>query len=109
MKKRILISCCLGSIVKWFINKRGHARFTADAFSPILDAVYESPRARLFDYVGVDYHDPFMAHLFRLPDWWDHELKNKSLRSREGDCPSKTYSELVREARLKTVGHVALI
>lgn len=33
-----------------------------------------SARARLFDYVAVDYYDPFSAHLFRLPRFADLEL-----------------------------------
>ena len=46
-----------------------------------LSAIYESPRKRLFDYIGLDYYDPFTAHAFRLPALWDHEFKNKSFRS----------------------------
>ncbi|MEI8341418.1 MAG: family 1 glycosylhydrolase [Verrucomicrobiota bacterium] len=75
------ISYRLGSILKWFINRLWHGRFSAETFAPLLDAIYESPRPRLFDYVGIDYYDPFMEHLFRLPVLWDHEFKNKSLRS----------------------------
>ena len=75
------LSYRLGSILKWFINRLWRGRFTAETFAPLLDAIYESPRARLFDYVGMDYYDPFMEHLFRLPVLWDHEFKNKSLRA----------------------------
>jgi len=70
-----------GSVVKWFISRQVHRHFSAESFAPLLDAIYESPRPRLFDYVAIDYYDPFVAHLFRLPVLWDHEIRNKSLRS----------------------------
>ena len=70
-----------GALVKRLSNWIGHRNFDPEHFAPVLDAVYGSPRKRLFDIVGIDYYDPFAAHAFRLPVLWDHEFKNKSLRS----------------------------
>ncbi len=55
--------------------------FRAEPLRIALDAVYQSNRERVFDYVGLDYYDPFAAHAFRLPILWDHEFKNKSARA----------------------------
>ncbi|HWB59688.1 MAG TPA: family 1 glycosylhydrolase [Chthoniobacteraceae bacterium] len=70
-----------GSLIKRFSGWLGCRTFDTGKFAPLLDAIYASPRARLFDYIGLDYYDPFAAHAFRLPVLWDHEFKNKSLRS----------------------------
>ena len=70
-----------GDLIKRLSNWLGYRNFDPEHFQPLLDAIYSSPRARLFDYVGLDYYDPFAAHAFRLPVLWDHEFKNRSLRS----------------------------
>ncbi len=70
-----------GSIVKRVSNWLGYRNFDASEFGPIIDALYASPRARVLDYIGLDYYDPFAAHIFRFPVFWDHEFKNKSFRS----------------------------
>lgn len=70
-----------GAAIKRFSNWLGYRNFDPAHFQPMLEAIYRSPRKRLFDYVGLDYYDPFAAHAFRLPVLWDHEFKNKSLRS----------------------------
>lgn len=70
---------CLGAGVKRLGEWAGHRLFAASHFAPLLEAIYGSPRARLIDYVALDYYDPFMAHAFRLPVFWDHEFKNKTL------------------------------
>jgi beta-glucosidase len=70
-----------GTLVKRISNWLGYRNFTAEGFAPALDALYASPRERVLDYVGLDYYDPFAAHAFRLPVFWDHEFKNKSFRS----------------------------
>lgn len=70
-----------GVMVKHVSDSIGWRWFDPERFAPMLDAVYASPRARLFDYIGLDYYDPFAAHAFRLPVWWDHEFKNKTFRA----------------------------
>lgn len=58
-----------------------HRHFAQAAFLPLLDSLAQSPRERLFDYLALDYYDPFTAHLFRTPVWWDHEFQNRSLHA----------------------------
>lgn len=70
-----------GLMAKRFSHGTGYRWFEPERFAPALDAIYGSPRPRLFDYIGLDYYDPFAAHIFRLPVWWDHEFKNKSFHS----------------------------
>ncbi len=73
-------SFSLGSALKWLIDWLCRRRFDADGFGSFLDALYASPRPRVLDYIGLDYYDPFAAHLFRWPVLWDHEFKNRSWR-----------------------------
>jgi beta-glucosidase/6-phospho-beta-glucosidase/beta-galactosidase len=75
------LSYLFGAAVKRLSDWTGQRFFHAKNFGPLLDAIYASPRARLFDFLGLDYYDPFMAHAFRLPVIWDHEFKNKSFHS----------------------------
>ena len=70
-----------GASVKWLSNRLGYRWFKPEHFALALDAIYASPRRRLFDYIGLDYYDPFAAHAFRFPRLWDHEFKNKSFRA----------------------------
>ncbi|HEX4086086.1 MAG TPA: family 1 glycosylhydrolase [Chthoniobacteraceae bacterium] len=68
-----------GTMMKKMCNALGGEWFSAARFAPALDAIYNSPRTRLMDFIGLDYYDPFAAHIFRLPVWWDHESKSRSL------------------------------
>jgi len=68
----------VGKIIKTMSNALGGEWFSAARFAPVLDAIYNSPRSRLMDFIGLDYYDPFAAHIFRLPVWWDHESKSRS-------------------------------
>ena len=65
-------------LVKKMSNALGGEWFSAARFAPALDAIYGSPRSRLVDFIGLDYYDPFAAHIFRLPVWWDHESRSRS-------------------------------
>jgi beta-glucosidase/6-phospho-beta-glucosidase/beta-galactosidase len=71
----------IGAGMKRLSNWIGYKQFDATALAPLLDTIYTSPRARLLDYIGLDYYDPFAAHAFRLPVLWDHEFKNHSFRT----------------------------
>jgi beta-glucosidase/6-phospho-beta-glucosidase/beta-galactosidase len=70
-----------GAGLKRLSNWIGYRRFDAASFGPFLDTLYAQPRSRFLDYIGLDYYDPFAAHAFRLPVLWDHEFKNRSLRT----------------------------
>jgi beta-glucosidase/6-phospho-beta-glucosidase/beta-galactosidase len=70
-----------GAALKRLSNWIGYRRFDASHFGPLLDTLYAQPRTRFLDYIGLDYYDPFAAHAFRFPVWWDHEFRNRSLRT----------------------------
>lgn len=70
-----------GAFLKWLTNWLGYKHFQTAAFQPALDAMLAAPRERNFDYLALDYYDPFVAHMFRFPVFWDHEFRNRSLRS----------------------------
>jgi beta-glucosidase/6-phospho-beta-glucosidase/beta-galactosidase len=55
--------------------------FTPEAFEFVLAELEKSPRARVFDYVGLDYYDPFAGHMFRPPSFADLEFPTRSLRA----------------------------
>jgi len=67
-----------GKVIKTMSNALGAEWFSAERFAPVLDAIYGSPRGRLMDFIGLDYYDPFAAHIFRLPVLWDHESRSRS-------------------------------
>lgn len=71
----------LGVLFKRASDWLGYRWFDPAHLGPALDAIHGSPRRRLFDLVGIDYYDPFAAHAFRLPVLWDHEFKNRSVRT----------------------------
>ncbi len=71
----------IGVLFKKILNAIGGRFFNSHSLGDLLDAIYASPRTRLLDYLALDYYDPFAAHVFRLPVWWDHEFRNKSFRS----------------------------
>ncbi len=71
----------VGALLKRVSNWIGYRTFDATNFGSLLDTIYASPRTRLLDYIGLDYYDPFAAHAVRLPVLWDHEFRNRSLRS----------------------------
>ncbi|HEX8373256.1 MAG TPA: family 1 glycosylhydrolase [Chthoniobacterales bacterium] len=67
-----------GTLVKKVSNVVGRATFGKAEFPLSLQEITAGPSARTFDYIGLDYYDPFAAHAFRFPVWWDHEFKSKS-------------------------------
>ncbi len=75
------LSYYFGAAIKRLSNWYGYRHFDPQDFAPFLRALYSSPRERVLDYIGLDYYDPFAAHAFRLPVFWDHEFKSRSFRS----------------------------
>ncbi|MEO6846730.1 MAG: family 1 glycosylhydrolase, partial [Chthoniobacterales bacterium] len=49
-------------------------------FGLFFDTLEKSPRAQVFDFIGLDYYDPFFAHIFRMPTFHDLEFKAHGLR-----------------------------
>jgi len=55
---------------------------TADGFAFFLNEAARSKRERVLDFLGLDYYDPFLAHIFRSPDFSDLEFPGGSLHAR---------------------------
>lgn len=70
-----------GALIKRIGHWIGFSHFNAADFAPLLKEIYAAPRAMSLDYIGLDYYDPFAAHAFRLPVFWDHEFRHSSLRT----------------------------
>ena len=70
-----------GDLIKRISNWIGYKTFHAEFFATLVEEIYQAERTSTFDFLCLDYYDPFAAHIFRLPVWWDHEFKNKSLRA----------------------------
>ena len=52
---------------------------TASGFEFFLSAAARSKRERALDYLGLDYYDPFLSHMFRPPSFSDLEFPSGSL------------------------------
>ena len=70
-----------GAMAKRISNWFGYKTFRPETFRQLIEDIYTAENPQTFDYIGLDYYDPFAAHIFRLPVWWDHEFKDKSLRA----------------------------
>jgi len=75
------LSYWFGTVCKRASDWLCRRHFDIEVFRPLLESLWDSPRERVFDYLALDYYDPFTAHIFRPPSWWDHELGNKSVHS----------------------------
>lgn len=64
----------LGSILEKSFNWLGRGWFKTKAIEQLLLTLNESPRPCVFDYLALDYYDPFFAHSLRLPNFSDLEL-----------------------------------
>jgi 6-phospho-beta-galactosidase len=71
----------LGRLTHWISNRLGHRLFNLEQFALYLQALEASPRPQVIDYLAIDYYDPFIAHIFRLPLFSDFEFKTKELRA----------------------------
>ncbi len=76
----------LGRMFHWIFDIVAPRSFTTENLSPFLRELEASPRAKVFDYLGIDYYDPFAAHMFRPPTWSDLEIAPLSLRGWVMDC-----------------------
>ena len=54
---------------------------TADTFAFFFDTVKRAKRKSALDYLGLDYYDPFLSHIFRPPAFGDLEFPRGSLHS----------------------------
>lgn len=81
----------LGRLFHIFINTFAPRHAVAETFHYFLDTLEQSKRARVLDYLGIDYYDPFTGHLFRPPSFFDLEFRNKSLHGKLMDSLSRKW------------------
>ncbi len=67
---------CFKSVSNWL----GRRAFSPRQFAPLLDELERSDNDSFMDYIGLDYYDPFMAHLFRFPKFGDNVLHTPGIR-----------------------------
>ncbi|MDX2242751.1 MAG: family 1 glycosylhydrolase [Leptolyngbyaceae cyanobacterium bins.302] len=70
----------VGLLARRFSNWLGKRNFDGKHLHDYLQVLEASPRDRVFDYLAIDYYDPFLAHIFRLPIFSDFEFKTKDFR-----------------------------
>ncbi|RMG12675.1 MAG: glycoside hydrolase family 1 protein [Cyanobacteria bacterium J055] len=70
-----------GRFAHFISNFLGYRLFDLDFLQMYLNTLNKSPRPSFFDYVAIDYYDPFIAHVFRLPHFADFEFKSRNWRS----------------------------
>lgn len=70
----------LGRFARWLARWFGRRAFDGKHFTGYLRALEASPRPKIFDYLALDYYDPFLAHTFRLPGFSDFEFEVKDFR-----------------------------
>jgi len=69
----------LGRGIQWVANHFASRAATEEAFAFFLDVAEKSPRVRTLDFLGLDYYDPFLSHIFRPPAFSDLEFPSGSL------------------------------
>jgi 6-phospho-beta-galactosidase len=69
-----------GQMARRLSNWLGRRNFDGKHLHDYLVVLNASPRDRVFDYIAIDYYDPFLAHIFRLPSFSDFEFKTKDFR-----------------------------
>ncbi|MBD2576894.1 family 1 glycosylhydrolase [Oscillatoria sp. FACHB-1406] len=70
----------IGRFVRWLAHGFGRRAFDGKHFTRYLSEVERSRYPQVFDYVAIDYYDPFLAHSFRLPLFSDFEFEVKDFR-----------------------------
>lgn len=71
----------LGKLAHWLSNRIGHKTFDVKHLEFYWQELMASPRSKVYDYLAIDYYDPFIAHTFRLPSFSDFEFKTKGLKN----------------------------
>lgn len=70
-----------GRLTHFVTNFLGYRLFDLQAFDLFFQTLNTSPRSSVFDFLAIDYYDPFIAHAFRLPAFSDFEFASKSWRA----------------------------
>lgn len=69
-----------GKAAKWLAGRVARRQIVPENLAVVLDELDRSPRRQVFDFVGLDYYDPFFGHLFRLPTFHDLEFPSRGVR-----------------------------
>jgi 6-phospho-beta-galactosidase len=70
----------IGQLVYRFSNWFARRNFDAWHLNYFFQELEASPRSQVFDFVAIDYYDPFTAHILRIPSFSDFEFKTKDFR-----------------------------
>lgn len=73
------ILAVVGRGIHWIANFFASRAATAGAFAYFLDTAEYSKRESALDFLGLDYYDPFLSHIFRPPAFSDLEFPSGSL------------------------------
>jgi len=68
-----------GRAVQGVANFFASRAATTEAFGFFLAEAARSKRASVLDFLGLDYYDPFLSHIFRIPSFGDLEFPSGSL------------------------------
>ncbi len=69
----------VGRGVHWLADFFASRAATEEGFSFFLREAAQSKRERVLDFLGLDYYDPFIGHIFRPPSFADLEFPSGSL------------------------------
>ncbi len=69
-----------GQLFQRFSHWLGRRSFTVQNLEYCLSELEASPRSQVFDFIPIDYYDPFIAHTFRIPSFSDFEFEIKDFR-----------------------------
>ena len=82
----------IGRGVHWLADILARRAAAADGFQYFLAEAARSNRECTLDFLGLDYYDPFLAHVLRRPDFSDQEFPSASLYGRlMSGLSSKTW------------------
>ncbi|PSB21406.1 glycoside hydrolase family 1 protein [filamentous cyanobacterium CCP2] len=70
----------LGRLVGHTVNWLGHRLFKVQSLDVYLQTLAASTRPNVTDFVAIDYYDPFIAHILRIPAFSDFEFDIEDLR-----------------------------
>lgn len=70
----------MGEVVRWIADYFGAREVRAERFEYLLETLDRHPTGHVLDYLGLDYYDPFTAHIIRIPTFADLTPKTTSLR-----------------------------
>ena len=73
------ILAIVGRAIHGIANFLASRAATSEAFGFFLETAARSKRACVLDFLGLDYYDPFISHIFRLPGFRDLEFPSGSL------------------------------